>query len=137
MFTLTGKSAAVTGGGSGIGEAISLLFGGAGGARVFVLDVDEAAAKRTAESIVTAGGRDPGPRGDVSDGAEAASAVRATEQETGRLDVLVNNAGVAHIGTVETTGEADFDRVYRVNVKGLFLMSQAALPLLLHGGTGG
>jgi NAD(P)-dependent dehydrogenase (short-subunit alcohol dehydrogenase family) len=136
MFSLTGKVAAVTGGGSGIGEAIALVFAGQG-ARVFVLDVDEASAKRTAQAIGAGGGRATGLRCDVSSAAEAAAAVRAIEGEAGRLDVLVNNAGVAHVGTIETTREDDFDRVHRVNVKGLFLMSQAALPLLLRGGPSG
>ena len=53
-----------------------------------------------------------------------------------RLDILVNNAGIAHVGTVETTSEADFDQLYRVNVKGVFLCSQAALPLMLRQGGG-
>ena len=136
MFGLNGKIAAVTGGGSGIGEAISLVFGGQG-ARVFVLDVDEAAAKRTADAIGAAGGQATGLRCDVSSAAEAAAAVRGIEGAAGRLDILVNNAGVAHVGTVETTREDDLDRVYRVNVKGVFLMSQAALPLLLRGGESG
>jgi 2-keto-3-deoxy-L-fuconate dehydrogenase len=135
MFDLTGKVAAVTGGGSGIGEAIALLFG-ARGARVFVLDVAEAPASETARRITEAGGKGAALRCDVSEAAEAVAAVQRIEAEAGRLDILVNNAGVAHVGTVETTGEADFDRVFRVNVKGLFLTTRAALPLILRGGGG-
>jgi len=135
MFHLGGKVAAVTGGGSGIGEAIALLFARQG-ARVRVLDLDEAAARRTAQRIVDAGGSADGGRCDVGSASEVASAVRALEEGPGRLDILVNNAGIAHVGTAETTSEADFDRVYRVNVKGIHLCTQAGLPLMLRGGGG-
>jgi len=135
LFDLTGKVAAITGGGSGIGEAIALLFGRRG-ARVFVLDVDEEGGRETAEAIVAAGGQARALRCDVSSAADTMAGVKTIEAEAGRLDILVNNAGVAHVGTVETTAEADFDRVYRVNVKGFFLMSKAALPLVLRGGGG-
>jgi 2-keto-3-deoxy-L-fuconate dehydrogenase len=135
MFDLRGKVAAVTGGGSGIGEAIALVFARQG-ARVFVLDLDLEAARRTADAIVTAGGASRPLRCDVTRAADAADAIRAVEADAGRLDILVNNAGVAHVGTVETTAEADFDRIYRVNVKGVYLCTQAALPLMLRGGGG-
>jgi NAD(P)-dependent dehydrogenase (short-subunit alcohol dehydrogenase family) len=55
----------------------------------------------------------------------------AVEKAAGRIDILANIAGIAHVGTIETTAEADFDRVYRVNVKGMFLSTQAALPIIL------
>jgi 2-keto-3-deoxy-L-fuconate dehydrogenase len=135
IFDLTGKVAAVTGGGSGIGEAIALLFAGQG-ARVAVLDVDEAAARGTAERIAAAGGRANAVRCDVGSAADVAAAIEAVGAAAGRLDILVNNAGVAHVGTVETTTEADFDRIVRVNVKGVFFVTQAALPLILRGGGG-
>ena len=135
MFDLSGKVAAVTGGGSGIGEAIALLFAGHG-ARVFVLDRDEEAARRVAGTIASAGGAGAARRCDVSSAADAAEAVRAVDAGAGRLDILVNNAGIAHVGTVETTAEADFDRVFDVNVKGVYLCTQAALPLILRGGGG-
>jgi NAD(P)-dependent dehydrogenase (short-subunit alcohol dehydrogenase family) len=135
MFDLSGKVAAVTGGGSGIGEAIALLFARQG-ARVFVLDRDEEAARRTAATIASAGGGAGARRCDVSRAADAADAMRAIEAEAGRLDILVNNAGVVHIGTAETTAEADFERVFQVNVKGVYLCTQAALPLILRGGGG-
>ncbi|HEV7501369.1 MAG TPA: SDR family oxidoreductase [Vicinamibacteria bacterium] len=135
MFDLGGKVAAVTGGGSGIGEAIARVFARQG-ARVFVLDLDEGAARRTADAIVAAGGASRPLRCDVTSAADSAEAVRAIEAEAGRLDILVNNAGVAHVGTVATTAEADFDRIYRVNVKGVYLCTQAALPLMLRGGGG-
>jgi NAD(P)-dependent dehydrogenase (short-subunit alcohol dehydrogenase family) len=135
MFDLTRKVAAVTGGGSGIGEAIALLFAKQG-AQVAVVDVDEPAARRTADRIAAAGGQARALRADVTERASVHAAFVNIEADLGRLDILVNNAGVAHVGTVESTAEEDFDRLYRVNVKGLYLCTQAALPLMLRGGGG-
>jgi len=135
MFQLTNKSAVITGGASGIGEAISILFGKQG-ARVSVLDVDEAAARRVADRIVATGGKADAHPCDVSSAAETLAAMSAVEKAAGRIDILANIAGIAHVGTIETTAEADFDRVYRVNVKGMFLSTQAALPIILKGGGG-
>ena len=135
IFSLTSRVAAITGAGSGIGEAIALLFARQG-ARVLVLDLDEAAARRTAERIVATGGAAFAIACDVSDAGSVGSAFGAIDRDHGRLDVLVNNAGIAHVGTAETTPEPDFDHVYRVNVKGVFLCAQAGLPLMVRGGGG-
>ena len=135
MFELTHKVAVVTGGASGIGEAIALLFGKQG-ARVSVLDVDEAAARHAAERIAREGGQADAQRCDVSSAADTLAAMAAVEKAAGRIDILANIAGIAHVGTIETTAEADFDRVYRVNVKGMYLSTQAALPIILKGGGG-
>ena len=134
MFELTGKTAAVTGAGSGIGAAISRLFA-ARGAHVQAIDIDAARAAQTVAEIRTAGGKAEAFRCDVSDGAEVQS-VFDTLAKAGRVDILVNNAGVAHVGTVENTSEADFDRVYRVNVKGVYLCAQAAVRVMLRQGSG-
>jgi NAD(P)-dependent dehydrogenase (short-subunit alcohol dehydrogenase family) len=135
MFRLDGKAAVVTGAGSGIGEAIATLFGGRG-ARVAVLDVDEAAARRTVEAIRKSGGLADAWQCDVGDASSVGSTFGAIAAALGGLDILVNNAGIAHVGNVESTSEADMDRVYRVNVKGVFLCSQAATPHMLRGGSG-
>jgi 2-keto-3-deoxy-L-fuconate dehydrogenase len=135
IFDLSGKVAAVTGAASGIGEAIALLFARQG-AQVAVLDVDEAGARRTADRITSAGGQGRAVRADVTERESIHAAFLNVDADLGRLDILVNNAGIAHVGTVESTAEADFDRVYRVNVKGLYLCTQAALPLVLRGGGG-
>lgn len=134
LFDLTGKVAAVTGAGSGIGKAIAERFAGQG-ARVAVLDVDEAAARATAMAM---GGEDRAlaVRCDVSSASDVADAFAAIDSRFGRLDILVNNAGVAHVGNVERTTEEDFDRLYRVNVKGVFLCARAGVARMLAQGGG-
>jgi NAD(P)-dependent dehydrogenase (short-subunit alcohol dehydrogenase family) len=126
VFRLDNKIAAVTGAGSGIGQAIASTFA-AQGARVFVLERDEEAGQRTVDAIVTRGGEASALRCDVTDSGSVVAAFERIDQDASRLDILVNNAGVAHIGTVENTTEPDLDRIYAVNVKGVFLCSQAAV----------
>lgn len=135
MFNLSGKVAVVTGGGSGIGRAISTLFGRQG-AHVVVLDLDEGAAKETAADIVRAGGMAHGAPCDVSNAAAVKTAVDTIVGHAGRLDILINNAGVAHVGNIERTSEDEFDRLYRVNVKGVFLCTQAVIPVMVRQGGG-
>jgi NAD(P)-dependent dehydrogenase (short-subunit alcohol dehydrogenase family) len=135
VFSLAGKVAVVTGAGSGIGEAIAVVFAGAG-ARVAVLDLEAQAGGRTAARIRDAGGDAQAIRCDVGASGEVDVAFRDVAQRFGRLDVLVNNAGIAHVGDVEHATEADLDRLYRVNVKGVFLCTRAGLPLLLEGDGG-
>lgn len=135
MFRLDGKAAVVTGAGSGIGQAIATLFGRAG-ARVGVLDVDASGASRTVEAIHGEGGQAEARVCDVGDAVAVEAAFGALAAGLRGLDVLVNCAGIAHVGNLETTGEADLDRIYRVNVKGVFLSSQAAVPVMLRKGSG-
>ena len=115
---LDGKVALVTGGGSGIGQAIALKFA-AHGATVRVLDVSLGAGEETCRQITSAGGKASACACDVTD----QKLVKETFTQlaaNGPVSILVNNAGVSHIGTVESTTEADFDRVFRVNVKGYY-----------------
>jgi len=135
MFQLDGKVAVVTGAGSGIGEAIAALFARQG-ARVAVLDVDEAAGQRTVETIRGAGGRAQAWACDVRLASQVRSVFDAVAGALGSVDILVNNAGIPHVGSLESTTEADFDRIYQVNVKGVFLCAQAAISQMLHKGTG-
>jgi NAD(P)-dependent dehydrogenase (short-subunit alcohol dehydrogenase family) len=72
----------------------------------------------------------------VGSAADVETVFRSIDARRGRLDVLVNNAGIAHVGDIEHTAEEDLDRVYRVNVKGVFLCSRAAIPLMIRGGGG-
>jgi 2-keto-3-deoxy-L-fuconate dehydrogenase len=135
MFDLQGKTAIVTGGGSGIGQAIGQLFAKQG-ARVAILDIQEAEARATAEAIRTAGGSALAIRCDIADAADVKAAFDAAESGAGPVSILVNNAGIAHVGTLETTTEADFDRVCRVNIKGAYLCSQQAIARMVPRGGG-
>lgn len=127
MLSLAGKTAVITGGGSGIGRAVVTLFAQRG-ARVLVLDISETAAQEAAAQVTAAGGDARAVACDVSD-SSAVDAAFASLRDAGDgvLDILVNSAGIAHIGTLESTSEADFDRLYRVNVKGTYLCCRAAV----------
>jgi len=135
VFQLTGKIAVVTGGGSGIGEAIARLFARQG-AYVAVLDLDGEAACRTAAAIASDGGRADARACDVSNAERVGGAVGSIAEAHRRIDILVNNAGIAHVGTIERTTEADMDRLYQVNVKGVYLCARAVVPIMLAQGGG-
>lgn len=123
-FRLDGKTAVITGGGSGIGRAVALKFAAAG-ANILILDVNEKNASAVADEIAVSGGASFHSC-DVTDQA-GVSALFSDIAQRGRIHVLVNNAGISHIGSVETTTEEDFDRVLRVNVKGYYNCTRAAL----------
>jgi len=129
MFSLAGKSAVVTGAGSGIGKAVALLFA-AQGAKVHVLDLDIAKSNEVCDEIVSKGGKAMPYACNVASQEE----VKQVFERIGDLDLLVNNAGIAHIGKADTTQEADFDRVYQVNVKGVYNCLFAALPMMKEKG---
>ena len=129
------KVALVTGGGSGIGRATAMLMAAEGAAMV-VADVDEQAAQVVAREISDAGGRAIAIRCDVSDAAHVEAAVQRVVSEFGRLDVLFNNAGITRRATVVDLSERDWDRVMAVNVKGIYLMSRSAIPVLAASGGG-
>lgn len=135
MFSLHGKTAAVTGGGSGIGEAIVRAFARQG-ARVEILDLDEAGAARVAEAVIQEGGQAGWSRCDIADASSATAAIQGVASKYGRLDILVNNAGIAHVGNVQTTSEADLDRIYKVNVKGVANCLKPAVEIMVRQGGG-
>ena len=130
MFRLDGKTALVTGAGSGIGEAIAHTLAGAG-ALVYVADRDVANGTRVAAEIANQKGRAEFVELDVTDEAGLAAMAQRVEANHGGLDILVNNAGVGHVGTVVTTGGADMDRLYAVNVRGVFNASKAFIGAML------
>ena len=120
MFDLSGKVVLVTGAGSGIGRAIAQRFAQAG-AKVFVGDLNEAAGRETVTLITGAGGVAEFHQLDVADETEVTRVATAT----GPVDILVNNAGIGHVGTIMQTNADDLDRLYRVNVRGVFNVTKA------------
>ena len=131
MFSLKNKSAVITGGGSGIGQAIAILFAQQG-ARVHIIEWDVNAASATVDGIKQSGGTASYYQCDVSNQQQVIDTFKAI----GEVDILVNNAGIAHIGKADTTPEADFDRVMNVNVKGAYNCLFAAIPLMKAKGAG-
>lgn len=133
MFQLKGKHVLVTGAASGIGLAIAELFASQG-ASVFVLDLDAQKASEAAQSITgKTGATAIGIGCDVSQPDSVAPAF--TQASTG-LDILVNCAGIAHVGNLASTTPADLDRLYAVNVRGTYLCMQAALQPMLAAKSG-
>ncbi|MGB6194112.1 MAG: SDR family oxidoreductase [Terracidiphilus sp.] len=121
-FRLDGRHALVTGGASGIGEATVKELARAG-ATVWIADINLAAAEALAQSLGTA----KALHLDVTSPDSIAAAVEAVS----KLDILVNNAGIGHVGSIEATEPADFDRLMNVNVRSVYLVTRAFLPLLL------
>ena len=131
MFSLAQKNALVTGAGSGIGEAIAKVFAQQG-ATVWVVERDAEAGRHTVDTILAAGGRAELAEVDVSD----AAAVLALASRLPRIDVLVNNAGVGHVGNLLATAAEDLDRLHAVNVRGPFNLCKAFVPAMLAHGRG-
>jgi len=131
MFRMDGKRAVVTGGGSGIGRAIARAFGGAG-ATVILWDREGAPTDEVVGEILAAGGQAESRTCDVTD----EGAVNETAAAVGTVDVLVNNAGVAHVGDLEATSSEDFERLYAVNVKGVYHCLRAIVPGMATRGGG-
>jgi 2-keto-3-deoxy-L-fuconate dehydrogenase len=131
MFELTNKTAIITGAGSGIGKAIALLFAQQG-AEVHLPDINQTAVEATLADIQASGGKGMAYLCDVTAGEQ----VKNTLTAVGSADILLNCAGIAHVGTVTQTSAEDFDRVYQVNVKGVYHCLHFGIPLLLEKGGG-
>jgi len=125
MFSLQNQHAVVTGAGSGIGKSVALLFAQQG-ANVLVVDINEKQAADTVSEIKAAGGTASAHVVDVSSQQKVIEAFQKIE----RIDILVNSAGISHIGKADTTSAEDFDRLFNVNVKGLYNCLYAAIPLM-------
>ena len=131
MFDLSGKTTLVTGAGSGIGRAIAAVFAETG-AMVWVADVCPEGGQETVSQITTAGGSASFIEVDVADPA----ACESVAERVGALDSLVNNAGIGLVGTILETSVEDMQRMYDVNVLGVFNMSKAFLPGMIERGVG-
>ena len=135
MTRLSEKTAIVTGGGKGIGQAIALRFAKEG-AQVAIWEQDEEAGKATADKIAQNGGSAIQVACDVTSQDSIATALKKTTEGLSDPSILVNNAGIAHVGTATNTSEEDFDRIMKVNAKGAFLCLQAVLPVMGENGGG-
>jgi len=127
---LKDRVAIITGAGSGIGAASAVAMAREG-ARVVVVDLNEAAAKKTVEQIEKAGGQAVGARADVARAADNQSVVEQAVTRWGRLDIFFANAGVPQWKTdIEDVDEKTFDQIFAVNVKGVWLGAKYALPVM-------
>ncbi len=131
MFSLKGKKAVVTGGGSGIGKAIATILAKQG-AEVHIIELGLEHAAAAIEDIKAEDNSAFSYACDVSNH----QAVADTFKQIGKIDILINNAGIAHVGRADTTSETDFDRVMNVNVKGVYNCLHAAIPQLRLSGGG-
>ncbi len=131
MFDVKGKNAVVTGGGSGIGKAIAVLLARSG-ANLHIVELGEESARQVVEEITGDGGKAFAHTCDVSSQEQVLAVFRGIKD----VDILINNAGIAHIGRADTTSEEDFDRIFLVNVKGAYNCLFACLPLMKAKGGG-
>ena len=130
MGRLEGKVCIITGAGSGIGQASARLFAREG-AKVVVADIDLDAARATVEEIGVSGGQAVAEQVDVTDQAQAEALAGRVVERFGQVDVLFNNAGIGGVGDVLETEPDLFDRVMRVNVRGVYLMTRAVAPQMI------
>jgi len=131
MFDLTGKIALVTGAASGIGEAIAVTLARAG-AFVYVGDLDEANGRRVADEINNKNGQAEFINLDVAENENCLRTAEIIHKHHGRLDILVNNAGVGHVGTILQTTAEDLDKLYAVNVRGMFNLTKAFIEEMIE-----
>jgi NAD(P)-dependent dehydrogenase (short-subunit alcohol dehydrogenase family) len=131
MFSLQSKTAVITGGGSGIGKAVAIMFA-AQGAMVHILELNKAGADETVTAIGSASGNATAYACNISNQQQ----VKEVFAQIGSFDILVNCAGIAHVGKAHATSEEDFDKVYSVNVKGTYNCLHEALPVFREKGKG-
>jgi NAD(P)-dependent dehydrogenase (short-subunit alcohol dehydrogenase family) len=133
---LKNKIALVTGGGVGIGAASAMALAEAG-ASVVVADIDGAAAEAMTQSIIGAGGAASALVADCGDVGEIQAMIDETVEVYGRLDIILNNAGVTRRADIMDITETDWDRIHRVNAKGVFFCLQTAAAVMINQGGGG
>ena len=131
MFDLTGKIALVTGAASGIGEAIALTFA-KNNAHVYVADIDEENGRRVVLEINHDQELSEFLKLDVTDRTQCQTAADTIDRQHGKLDILVNNAGLGHVGAIEQTNAEDLDRLYSVNVRGMFDLTKVFIQKMIE-----
>jgi 3-oxoacyl-[acyl-carrier protein] reductase len=132
---LQSKVAIVTGAARGIGRATALLFASEG-ARVVLADLDDTAGAETAGEIVATGGTALYVRTDVSKQSDARALAARAREQFGKIDILINNAGITRDATLAKMTEEQFDAVLQVNLKGVFNCAQAVMPSMIDAGYG-
>ena len=133
-FTLQNKTALITGGGSGIGEAIAQTFANQD-AKVFIIDQNLDAANKTAEKINKKGLSAKAYKCDVSNNKNVSNVINEISK-TSTIDILINNAGIAHVGNIEACEEKDLDHLYEVNIKGVYNCTRAIIPFMVKNKNG-
>ena len=131
-FSLKDKVVLITGGGSGIGKAISVTLAEQG-AFVNIIELNLESAQKTVEEISSKGGRAKGHQCDVSKQTEVAKIVDDIARSNA-IDILINNAGIAHVGKIEQTTESDLDQLYNVNIKGVYNCMYSAIKHMKKSG---
>ena len=135
LFDVTGRKALVTGAGRGIGRVLALALAEAG-CDVSILEIDIKSAESTAKEIRQLGRKSIAIQADVTKKDQVDKAFAETVKELGRLDICVNNAGISIQKPVEEMPEEDWDKVVDINLKGVFLCSQAAARIMIPQGHG-
>lgn len=135
LFSLKAKNVVVTGGGSGIGKSICELFARQG-ATVFIPERNAEAARAVKEIIEKEGGKAFVYTCDISKKEEVKAVMKEIHATAGTIDILINNAGISHIGSVETTTEEDLDLIYEINIKGIYNCLHEAVPVMKKQGGG-
>jgi NAD(P)-dependent dehydrogenase (short-subunit alcohol dehydrogenase family) len=134
MFDLQSKTAVITGGGSGIGKAIAEVFSRQG-AEIHILELNDATSDEVVRTITTTGGKAKSHPCNVADQAQVKQVVDGIISTSGHIDILVNCAGISHIGRLENTSEDDFNKIFAVNVKGVYnAMAAVILQMQKQGG---
>jgi len=131
-FDLSGKNAIITGGASGIGKAITMLFAHAG-ASVIVLELSKKSGEEVVDEVRKAGGNAMFIHCDIADAEKVKIAISSLNFS---IDILVNNAGIAHVGNLQNTTIEDFDRLFRINVQGVYNCMKAVIERMLNQGSG-
>lgn len=135
LFNFSEKTIVITGAGSGIGKSIAEIFAQQG-ANVFILDIDVKQAQEVAKQIQHHGGKATPLVCNIAHLSEVRTIFEQIISSAGRIDILVNNAGIAHVGNIENTSESDFERIFQVNVKGVFHCLHTAIPYMKAQGGG-
>ena len=133
-FSLQNKTALITGGGSGIGEAIAQTFANQD-AKVFIIDQNLDAANKTVEKINKKGLSAKAYKCDVSNNKNVSNVINEISK-TSTIDILINNAGIAHVGNIEACEEKDLDHLYEVNIKGVYNCTREIIPFMVKNKNG-